>query len=178
MIYLLLFYEFFKIGIFSFGGGLVMLPLMQDIIFKYSWLSNQEFLDIIAISQVTPGPIAINAATFIGYKVGGILGGVVATLASALPSFIIILIVARVFDIIKKSRKKDFFFIGVRPVILALISFAGVIIAKPTFFVKDLRQVIGAFAIFLIVFLVTKYVRKINPVIVLLVASLCGVYIF
>lgn len=178
MIYFTLFYEFFKIGLFSFGGGLAMLPLMQDVVFRQNWLTEQQFLDIIAISQVTPGPIAINTATFVGHQVAGVLGAFVATFSSALPSFIVILIVASVFNKIKNSTKKDFFFRGVKPVTLALIAFAGIIIAKPTFFVRDYSQSAKAVFIFLIVFLGTKYAPRINPVIILLTTSLAGIFLF
>ncbi|MBC2853879.1 chromate transporter [Cetobacterium sp. 2G large] len=178
MIYFTLFYEFFKIGLFSFGGGLAMLPLMQDVVFRQNWLTEQQFLDIIAISQVTPGPIAINTATFVGHQVAGIPGAFVATFSSALPSFIVILIVASIFYKIKDNPKKDLFFRGVKPVTLALISFAGIIIAKPTFFVSDYSQGIKAIFIFLIVFLGTKYISKINPIIILLLTSLLGIFIF
>ncbi|NLV89566.1 MAG: chromate transporter, partial [Tissierellia bacterium] len=85
-----LFISFFKIGAFSFGGGYAMLPLIkEEIIDVHGWLTNTEFIDIIAISEMTPGPIAINSATFLGYKVAGVLGSVVATIAVVLPSFIV-----------------------------------------------------------------------------------------
>ncbi|MGL5743946.1 MAG: chromate transporter [Cetobacterium sp.] len=178
MIYLILFIEFFKIGIFSFGGGLAMLPLMQEVVYKYSWLTETEFLDVIAISQVTPGPIAINTATFVGHKVGGIFGTIVATTGSALPSFIVIIIIATVFSKIKNNPKKEFFFKGVKPVTLALITFAGIIIAKPTFFVSDYSQSLKATLIFIIVFVGTKYLTKINPIIILLTTAIAGAFIF
>ena len=178
MICLILFIEFFKIGMFSFGGGLAMLPLMQEVVFKYSWLTESEFLDVIAISQVTPGPIAINTATFVGHKVGGTLGALVATAGSALPSFIVIIIIASIFSKIKNNPKKEFFFKGVKPVTLALITFAGIIIAKPTFFVNDYSQSLKAILIFIIVFVGTKYLNKINPIIILLTTALAGAFIF
>ncbi|WP_432204516.1 chromate transporter [Cetobacterium somerae] len=178
MIYFILFYEFFKVGIFSFGGGLAMLPLMQDVVFRQNWLTEQQFLDIIAISQVTPGPIAINTATFVGHQVAGIPGALVATFSSALPSFIVIIIVASFFYKIKNNPKKEYFFRGVKPVTLALISFAGIIVAKPTFFVNNYSQSLKATLIFIIVFLGTKYITKINPIIILLSTSLLGIFIF
>lgn len=178
MIYFILFYEFFKVGIFSFGGGLAMLPLMQDVVFRQNWLTEQQFLDIIAISQVTPGPIAINTATFVGHQVAGIPGALVATFSSALPSFIVIIIVASFFYKIKNNTKKEYFFRGVKPVTLALISFAGIIVAKPTFFVNNYSQSLKATLIFIIVFLGTKYITKINPIIILLSTSLLGIFIF
>lgn len=177
MIYFILFYEFFKIGMFSFGGGLAMLPLMQNVVFKYNWLTEQQFLDIIAISQVTPGPIAINTATFVGHQVAGIPGAITATLSSALPSFLVILIVASLFDKIRTNSKKEFFFKAVKPVTLALITFAGIIIAKPTFLINDYSQSIKALFIFLIVFFGMRYI-KINPIIILLASSFLGIFLF
>lgn len=133
MIYLQLFYIFFKIGIFSFGGGLAMLPMVQEEVFKYNWLSEAEFLDIISISQVTPGPIVVNTATFVGHKLGGILGALSATSGVTFPSLIIILIVAAIFDRLKNNSYKEAFFRGVKPVTLALILYAGIIVGQPTF---------------------------------------------
>src|SRR5690554_3236556 len=85
-----LFISFFKIGAFSFGGGYAMLPLIkEETIEIHGWLTNAEFIDILAISEMTPGPIAINAATFLGYRVSGVIGSIVATIAVSLPSFIV-----------------------------------------------------------------------------------------
>ncbi|WP_297596354.1 chromate transporter [uncultured Cetobacterium sp.] len=177
MIYFILFYEFFKIGMFSFGGGLAMLPLMQNVVFKHGWLTEQQFLDIIAISQVTPGPIAINTATFVGHQVAGIPGAITATFSSALPSFLVILIVATIFYKIKNNPKKEFFFRGVKPVTLALIAFAGIIIAKPTFLVDNYLQSLKASFIFILVLLGIKYI-KINPIIILIASSFLGIFLF
>ena len=96
MIYLELLFKFFRIGLFTIGGGYAMLPLMQHEIEINNWITSQEFVDIIAIAEMTPGPIAINAATFIGYRVGGVLGSVVATTAVVLPSLLIILLLSRI----------------------------------------------------------------------------------
>ncbi|MGL5797251.1 MAG: chromate transporter [Cetobacterium sp.] len=178
MIYFILFYEFFRVGMFSFGGGLAMLPLIQEVIYRNSWLTEQQLLDIIAVSQVTPGPIAINAATFVGHQVGGVLGAIVATTAASLPSFIVIIVIAGMFSKIKKSKKKEFFFKGVKPVTLALITFAGIIVAKPTFFTNNHSTTLKASIIFIAVFLGTKYFKKINPIIILLTSSIIGIFIF
>ena len=96
MIYLQLFYEFFKIGLFTFGGGYAMIPLVKDTVITNSWLLENEFYDLLGICESTPGPIAINMATFVGSYQGGILGSAVATLGVVLPSFIIILLVAAI----------------------------------------------------------------------------------
>ena len=103
MIYIVLFLTFFKIGAFTFGGGYAMLPLIQEEVLKKAWLSQQEIIDFIAVSESTPGPFAVNMATFIGSQTGGILGAVCATLGVVLPSFIIILIVAKCFEVFGTS---------------------------------------------------------------------------
>ena len=97
MIFLKLFLTFFKIGLFTFGGGYAMLPLMQQEVLANEWLSESEIINFIAVSESTPGPFAINMATYIGSETGGILGSVCATLGVVLPSFIVILLVARFF---------------------------------------------------------------------------------
>ena len=94
MIYLILFLEFFKVGLFTIGGGLAALPFLYELADKYTWLTKSMIADMIAISQSTPGPIGINMATYAGFKAGGILGGLVATFSIVLPSFIIIVIIA------------------------------------------------------------------------------------
>ena len=105
-----LFLSFFKIGLFSFGGGYAMLPLIKkEIIEVHGWLTNAEFIDIIAISEMTPGPIAINSATFLGYRISGILGSVVSTIAVVLPSFIIMSLIFHFVNKFKDSPYSDWF---------------------------------------------------------------------
>ncbi|MGL6166832.1 MAG: chromate transporter, partial [Fusobacteriaceae bacterium] len=116
MIFFKLFYVFLKIGFFSFGGGLAMLPMVQKEVYKYGWLSESEFLNIISISQVTPGAISINTATFVGLKMGGILGALSATLGIVVPSLVTILLIALVYEKIKNNPYKEAFFRGVKPV--------------------------------------------------------------
>lgn len=99
MIYLQLFYTFFKIGLFGFGGGYAMLSMIQgEVVTRYGWVSSQEFTDIVAISQMTPGPIGINAATYVGFtSTGSVVGSVIATFAVVLPSFILMLTISKFF---------------------------------------------------------------------------------
>ena len=96
MIYLKLFYEFFLIGLFTFGGGYAMIPLVRELVLDNNWLTEPEFYDFIGVCESTPGPIAVNMATYIGANEGGILGSICATLGVVLPSFIIILIIAMI----------------------------------------------------------------------------------
>jgi len=129
-----IFISFFKIGAFSFGGGYAMLPLIQEEVIEiHKWLTNKEFIDVLAIAEVTPGPIAINSATFLGYKVADVLGSLVATIAVVTPSFIIILTIAHFFNKFKDSKYVGWAFEGIRPVVLGLIASAGVTVGRDTF---------------------------------------------
>ncbi|WP_069650556.1 chromate transporter [Caloranaerobacter ferrireducens] len=172
MIYIKLFISFLKIGAFSFGGGYAMLPLIQEeIITKNGWLSLKEFIDVLAISQMTPGPIAINSATFLGYKIGGILGAVVSTLAVVIPSLVIILLIAHFLKKFKESKYIDWFFKGLRPVIIGLIASAAILVAKNT--IIDVKSLIITLAIF---YLVTY--KKLHPILCIVIAGALGVMLY
>ena len=121
MIYFELFYIFFYIGLFTFGGGYAMIGMIQEEVIKHAWISEDALIDFIAISESTPGPFAINIATFIGSQTGGILGAVCATLGVVLPSFIIILLVAMVMKRVLKNKFVQGGLNGVRPVVISLI---------------------------------------------------------
>jgi chromate transporter len=172
MIYLQLFLTFFKIGAFSFGGGYAMIPLIQkEIIDSHHWLPIEQFLDIIAVSQMTPGPIAINAATFVGYKVAGIGGSLAATLGVTAPSFLIILIIAFLIMKFRHVSWLDAFFIGVRPAVIALIIQAAYSVAKNSF--SGVRDIIIAVAVFC-----GLYLLKINPLLIIAMAALLGIALY
>lgn len=138
MIYLKLFISFFKIGLFSFGGGYAMIPLIQREIETNGWLSSSEFVDIIAISEMTPGPIAVNTATFVGYKAAGLIGSMAATIGVALPPLILIFAISRFFFRLQKNPINKVVFYGVRPVITGLITAAGIYVAETAIFKKSL----------------------------------------
>ena len=121
MIYLLLFFEFFKIGLFTFGGGFAMIPLVEEVVLQHNWLSESAFYNFIGVCESTPGPIAINMATYVGSMQGGLLGSIVATLGVVLPSFIIILIIASVLKKFTDNKYFKAFIKGVKPVVVALI---------------------------------------------------------
>ena len=133
MIYWELFYVFFLIGLFTFGGGYAMIPMIQSEIVGRGWINDAALSDFIAISEATPGPFAINIATFVGSHTGGFLGAICSTLGVILPSFIIILLVAFLMTKIIKNRFVEGALKGVRPIILALILSTAVI-----FFIKML----------------------------------------
>lgn len=136
MIYLELFYIFLKIGAFTFGGGYAMLPLIQDEVIAHNWIDSQSLIDFIAVSESTPGPFAVNIATYVGAEVGGIFGSFCATLGVILPSFIIILIVAKCFIQFQKSIVIKGCMSGLKPAVVGLIG-SAVISMSSTVFIPD-----------------------------------------
>lgn len=138
MIYLKLLFSFIKIGLFSFGGGYAMIPLIQREIEMHGWITPSEFVDIIAVAEMTPGPIAVNSATYVGFKAAGILGSAVATTGVALPSLIIILVVSKVFFKFQNNPINTMVFYGIRPAITGLIAAAGFFVAETSIFKTDI----------------------------------------
>lgn len=117
-----LFTTFFKIGLFTFGGGYAMIPLIQrEVIEKNRWISDKDFLDMLVLAQSIPGPIAVNTAVFVGYKTRGVVGAIVTTLGTVLPSFIVILLMALFFAEVRENRYVDAAFRAMRPAVVALI---------------------------------------------------------
>lgn len=167
-----LFFTFLKLGAFSFGGGYAMLPLIQEeVIQVHSWLTSTEFIDILAISEMTPGPIAINSATFIGYKVSGVWGSVVATLGVTLPSFIVMSIIFHFVYKFKNSPYLAWVFEGIRPVVLGLIASAAFTVAQSSF--VDIKSIFIAIGIFYIVTF-----RKFNPILAIVLAGSLGILLY
>jgi chromate transporter len=167
-----LFISFFKIGAFSFGGGYAMLPFIEDVvIYEHGWLSATEYIDILAISEMTPGPIAINSATFIGYKIAGVSGSLVSTIGVVLPSFIVISFLFYVVSRFKNTKVVEWIFQGIRPIVVGLILAAFISVFNNT--VADIKAVFISVTVFLLV-----YVKKINPIICILIAGLLGVILY
>ena len=130
MIYVLLFWEFFKIGLMAIGGGLVTIPFLIELSGKYNWFTTAELADMIAVSESTPGPIGVNMATYVGYNTCGIWGGIVATMGLVVPSLLIIMLISKWMFNEKFSEHLQRFLFGIRPAVLALILFAGAELAK------------------------------------------------
>ena len=171
-ILLKLLFTFFKIGLFSFGGGYAMIPFMQrEIIEKHQWLSSSEFVDIIGISQMTPGPVSVNSATFVGYKVSGIVGSIFATLGITVISFILVSIASKAIDKFKESKYLKAALLGMRPVLIALIINAFISLAKDAY--VDVKSII----VTLIVggCLLSK---KIHPILTIVIAGLLGIILW
>ena len=167
-----LLFTFFKIGLFSFGGGYAMIPFMQrEIIEKHQWLNSSEFVDIIGISQMTPGPVSVNSATFVGYKVSGIVGSIFATLGITVISFILVSIASKAIDKFKESKYLKAALLGMRPVLIALIINAFISLAKDAY--VDVKSII----VTLIVggCLLSK---KIHPILTIVIAGLLGIILW
>ena len=124
MIYLILAYEFFKIGLFSIGGGMATLPFLQDLTIKYDWFTVSELTNMVAISESTPGPVGINMATYAGYNAAGILGAIVATISLTAPAWIIIIMIAKFLENFSENANVKAAFYGIRPAVAALIGYA------------------------------------------------------
>lgn len=127
---LVLFFTFFKIGLFTIGGGYAMIPMIeQEIVEKLGWITEEQLLDYIGIAECTPGPFAVNTATFVGNSIGGVWGGIIATAGVCLPSLVIILIVAAILEKFMQTKGVQGFFFGVRPVVAGLIASSALTIA-------------------------------------------------
>lgn len=124
MIYLTLAYEFFKIGLFSIGGGMATLPFLMDLTTKYDWYTASELANMIAISESTPGPVGINMATYAGYNAAGVPGAITATLSLTAPALIIIVIIAKFLENFSENPTVKAVFYGIRPTVAALIGYA------------------------------------------------------
>ena len=146
MINLYLFLTFFKIGLFTFGGGYAMIPMIQQDILSHGWLTQQQLIDFIAVSESTPGPFAVNIATFVGMSQSGVVGAVCATLGVVLPSFLIILIVAKWFGRIQENIYVKAVFYGLRPASIALIAASGINVVAVTLLNLDKYRSTGAAA--------------------------------
>lgn len=186
MIYLQIFWNFFKIGLFTFGGGYAMIPQIVEMAETTGWIPIETVYDFIAISETTPGPIAINMATFVGTTVGGaegsaFLGALVATLGVVLPSFIIILLIAALFTGFLKNKTVNKALNGVKPVVVGLIIGTAVNMAYKTLSLKPFDFIsLGIMIAVAIACLVYKKIRKkaLSPIIVILGAAVLGMLFY
>ncbi len=191
MIYLYLFYTFFKIGLFGFGGGYAMLSLIQgEIVQRFGWISSQEFTDIVAISQMTPGPIGINSATYVGYTavqnagfegpVFGFLGSCTATFAVVFPSFILMLLISKFFLKYQKHPVVESVFQGLRPAVVGLLASAALLLMNTENFgdfQTDKYTFFISVGIFIVTFIATK-VYKVNPIKMIIFMGIAGLLLY
>lgn len=174
MIYLELFWSFVQIGLFSIGGGYAAMPLIcEQVVEIHPWLTQMQFADIITIAEMTPGPIAINSATFVGIQVAGLPGAIVATLGCVFPSCIIVLLLAYIYYRFKGLSAVQGILAGLRPAVVAMIASAGLSLLVTALYAdKDLFENIWsidriALAVFLLAFAVLR-IKKISPIYVML----------
>ena len=188
MIYLTLFLEFLKIGLFTFGGGYAMIPLIKEVVFRYNWMNEEHFLDMIGLSEMTPGPIAINMATFIGNEQGGFLGSLLATLGVILPAFIIMLLISILLKKFMKNRYVQASLSGVKFVAIALICSSALILLSDVLFpisvnggfsislsfelIKIFVLIVAGYFLFKIVFK-----RKMSPILVIIMSMAIGLLV-
>lgn len=163
-----LFFTFLKIGAFSFGGGYAMLPFIErEVITNNAWLTTNEFMDIIAISQMTPGPVSINSATFIGYKLSGVIGSISATFGVVITSFLLVSIVSKTMEKFKESEILKGALTAMKPVLVALIVKAFLNLAGEVYL--EWRSIVlgGVIAIAL-------FYKKVNPLVLIAVSAILG----
>lgn len=190
VLFLLLFYTFFKIGLFGFGGGYAMLSMIQgEVVTKYQWLTTSQFTDIVAISQMTPGPIGINSATYVGYSAVvnagyspamGVLGSAMATFAVVLPSFILMFTITKILIKYRETDLVDTMFSLLRPTVVGLIAAAALILMTPeNFSAPDINPWQFYISVFLFVaaFVGTQFF-KINPIKMIIVCATAGFILF
>lgn len=183
MLLITLFIEFMKVGLFSVGGGLATLPFLYAMADKYPWFTRTELIDMIAISESTPGPIGVNMATFAGYQAAGIIGGIIASLAMILPALIIIMLIAKALNTFKDNKYVNAIFYGIRPAVAALILVSALDIVVQTLFdvsawEKGLFQFLNirSILLFVVVFgLLNKY--KKHPVFYICFAAIVGIFV-
>lgn len=200
MQFLLLFWEYFKVGLFTIGGGYAMLPMVNQMIERQGWLTQQELTDFIGIAESTPGPFAINLATYVGMTVGqstplgiwgGILGSIIATTAVVLPSVVIIIIVTNLFAKFKTNKVVQGALYGIRPVVVGLILSAVVTIAVPIILPNlDLKHITAdGFDTFnwislliIVAFFPLSHVKikgkKIHPILLIIASAVVGILLF
>jgi len=190
LLYLKIFWTFFKIGLFGFGGGYAMISMIQaEVVSNHGWMTNGEFTDIVAISQSTPGPIGINSATYVGYtsvvnagysSLWGALGSLIATFAVVLPSLILMLAISRFFMKYKNHPAVEHTFMGLRPAVVGLLAAAALLLMNAENFSapgENPWQFFISVGLFLFAF-IGQMVYKMNPVLLLVLCGISGLLLF
>lgn len=177
MIYLQLLYSYLKIGFFGFGGGYAMLSLIQnEVVVQNQWMTNAQFTDIVAISQMTPGPIAINSATYVGYTVAGFWGSVVATTAVCLPALTLMILITRFFLELRDNRYVKGAIAGMKPVVVGMIGAAALLLMFPKS--ADGASFIDGWSWALFAAAMAASLKKVNPILLIVLGAMAGVAIY
>lgn len=178
MLYLTLFATFFKIGLFTIGGGYATLPLIQEEVESFGWMSQEDLVNFIAVSESTPGPFAINISTYVGTELAGLPGALCATLGVVLPSFLVILLVARFYSAFQNSAVVKGVMSGLRPAVIGMIGAAAASVGT-TVFAPDGLEALTAYPLCcsLAIFLLMTFLvhRKLHPIAVILLSALLGI---
>jgi len=180
MVYWDLFIVFLKIGFVSFGGGYAMIPLIEYEVAAHEWMAFREFTDAIAIAGMSPGPIATNSAVFVGYHVGGVLGASIAAVAVTLPSLLIVVLIGLFMQRMTTGKHvMDYAFLGLRPVIAALIAYAAINFAIQNGIIDlAIAYIDWGGVLFVIAALALLLFTKISPVFVILMAGIAGIVVY
>lgn len=176
MIYIQLIFSFLKIGLFTIGGGYAMIPLIQSEVISNAWISAQDLINYIAISQSLPGPFAINISTYVGIVTGGYLGAVISAFASVLPSFVIILFIAKHYEKFSKSLIVNGAMQGLRPAAIGLIGSALISISK-TFINSTKSYNLLLIALGIYIFLMILQIKKVHPFFIILISAVSGIIV-
>ena len=181
MIFLELFWVFFLIGAFTFGGGYAMIAMIQQQVVSRGWMETEMVIDFVAIAESTPGPIAVNMATFVGSQMGGVPGAVCATLGVVLPSFIVILIVARCYQAFRKSKWVQGVMQGLKPAVVGLIGAALLTVAAAVFLPGGQLLPAGSLVLWIavgaVLFLLSRKYKKMHPIVIICICALIGVLV-
>lgn len=173
----LLFWEFFKLGLFTFGGGYAMIPQLKDIVItKYHWISDDELLDVIAVAESTPGPIAINLATYIGYKKNKILGSIFATLGVVIPSLVIIFIISLFFKQFMALKYVKYAFVGIKCAVAILIIKAAINMLKST--TKNIFSISCFIVVFVLMILFELFNINFSSIYFIIIGGILGIVIY
>ena len=180
MIYLELFFTFLMIGAFTFGGGYAMLPLIQEEVASKGWIDAAALVDFVAVSESTPGPFAINMATYVGAEVGGVFGSVCATLGVVIPSFVVILIVAKCYDAFRQSKVVKGCMSGLKPAVVGLIGGAVISVGATVFFPAGLSleafsQLKFYLAAGISAVMAVLAFKKVHPIIIICISAILGI---
>lgn len=177
MIYLQLLYSYLKIGFFGFGGGYAMLSLIQnEVVVQNQWMTNAQFTDIVAISQMTPGPIAINSATYVGYTVADFWGSVVATTAVCLPALTLMILITRFFLQLRDNRYVKGAIAGMKPIVVGMIGAAALLLMFPKS--ADGASFIDGWSWALFAAAMAASLKKVNPILLIVLGAMAGVAIY
>ena len=179
-IFLLLFLEFFKMGALTFGGGYAMIPFIEETVLRHGWMTTSELVDFIAVSESTPGAFAVNISTYIGSEVGGIIGALLATLGLVLPPFLIIILIAKVYEKIRENRLVQGAMMGLKATVVGLIAATVLSVGQEIFFSEGINLAVlqsANFYVSLIIFAAALFLllyKKLNPILIIAGSAVVG----